>query len=89
MARPGARRRPAPEPPPRGWRPASPLRGAGPVSRDGPEEDAVPPGDRATIAEPRLGALRDVVRLSTEAPEWTFGAGALMRNLAGRGLLAP
>ena len=40
-----------------------------------------------TISEPRLGALRNTVRLSTECPEWTFGTGALMRNLAGRGLL--
>ena len=44
-------------------------------------------GDLVTISEPRLGALTNVVRLSTEAPEWTFGTGALMRNLAGRGLL--
>jgi fumarylacetoacetate (FAA) hydrolase family protein len=36
---------------------------------------------------PELGALVNTVRLSTEAPEWTFGTGALMRNLAGRGLL--
>ncbi|MBP1807292.1 fumarylacetoacetate hydrolase family protein [Rubellimicrobium aerolatum] len=44
-------------------------------------------GDRVTIACPELGALVSVVGLSTEVPEWTFGAGALMRNLAGRGLL--
>jgi fumarylacetoacetate (FAA) hydrolase family protein len=44
-------------------------------------------GDRVTISEPRLGALRNTVRLSTECPAWTFGTGALMRNLAGRGLL--
>ncbi len=44
-------------------------------------------GDHVTIAEPHLGALENTVRLSTEAPEWTFGTGALMRNLAGRGLL--
>ncbi len=44
-------------------------------------------GDVVTISEPRLGALRNVVRLSTECPEWTFGTAALMRNLAGRGLL--
>lgn len=44
-------------------------------------------GDRVTIAAPALGALVNTVALSTEAPEWTFGAGALMRNLAGRGLL--
>jgi len=28
-----------------------------------------------------------VVRLATEVPEWTFGVGALMKNLAGRGLI--
>ena len=46
------------------------------------------PGDIVTISDDRLGSLRNVVRLSTECPEWTFGTGALMRNLAGRGLLA-
>jgi len=45
-------------------------------------------GDTVTIAAPELGALRNTVRLSTEAPPWTFGAAALMRNLARRGLLA-
>lgn len=44
-------------------------------------------GDRVTIAEAELGALVNTVRLSTECPEWTFGTGALMRNLAERGLL--
>ncbi len=44
-------------------------------------------GDVVTIATPTLGALENTVRLSTEAPEWTFGTGALMRNLAQRGLL--
>ena len=44
-------------------------------------------GDRVTISEPNLGALENIVRLSTEAPEWTFGTAALMRNLAGRGML--
>ena len=44
-------------------------------------------GDRVTIAERRLGRLSNIVRLSTECPEWTFGAAALMRNLAGRGLI--
>ncbi len=44
-------------------------------------------GDVVTIATPALGSLTNTVRLSTEAPEWTFGAGALMRNLGGRGLL--
>ena len=86
---PQATRRPAPEPRPRRRRPRPLPRGTGPVSRDGPEEAAVPPGDRVATAEPRPGALCDVVRLSTEAPEWSFGTGAPMRDLAGRGLLAP
>lgn len=45
------------------------------------------PGDVVTISDDRLGSLRNVVRLSTTCPEWTFGTGALMRNLAARGLL--
>ena len=44
-------------------------------------------GDVVTIATPRLGALVNRVRLSTECAPWTFGTGALMRNLAARGLL--
>ncbi len=44
-------------------------------------------GDVVTIANEHLGALTNTVRLSTECPEWTFGASHLMRNLAGRGLL--
>ena len=44
-------------------------------------------GDRVTIAAPDLGTLQNTVRLSTEAPEWTFGSGALMRNLAARALI--
>jgi len=44
-------------------------------------------GDVVTISEPHLGALQNNVALSTECPEWTFGTGALMRNLAARGLL--
>ncbi|WP_423207597.1 fumarylacetoacetate hydrolase [Paracoccus yeei] len=47
------------------------------------------PGDVVTISEPRLGALANTVRLSTECPEWRFGTGALMRNLAARDLLDP
>lgn len=47
------------------------------------------PGDRVTISETHLGALENTVRLSTECPEWRFGAGALMRNLAARDLLEP
>ncbi|WP_422075564.1 fumarylacetoacetate hydrolase family protein [Tranquillimonas rosea] len=44
-------------------------------------------GDLVSISEPRLGTLRNTVRLSTECPEWTFGTGSLMRNLAERSLL--
>jgi fumarylacetoacetate (FAA) hydrolase family protein len=44
-------------------------------------------GDRVTISNAGLGALTNTVRLSTECPPWTFGAAALMRNLAARGLL--
>ncbi|MEL6268088.1 MAG: fumarylacetoacetate hydrolase family protein, partial [Pseudomonadota bacterium] len=44
-------------------------------------------GDTVTIAEAGLGALVNTVRLSTECPPWRFGTAALMRNLAGRGLL--
>jgi len=44
-------------------------------------------GDRVRIACEGLGTLENTVRLSTECPEWTFGLSALMRNLAGRGLL--
>ncbi|MCW0001303.1 fumarylacetoacetate hydrolase family protein [Pararhizobium sp. YC-54] len=44
-------------------------------------------GDVVTISNAELGSLTNTVRLSTECPPWTFGASALMRNLAGRGLL--
>ena len=45
------------------------------------------PGDVVTIAADKLGALVNVVTTSDQAPEWTFGVGDLMRNLAKRGLL--
>jgi fumarylacetoacetate (FAA) hydrolase family protein len=45
------------------------------------------PGDRVRISSPRLGALENDVTTSRAAPPWTFGLGALMRNLAARGLL--
>jgi fumarylacetoacetate (FAA) hydrolase family protein len=45
------------------------------------------PGDRVTIATPSLGALVNCVRFCDEIEPWRFGAGALMRNLAQRGLL--
>ncbi len=44
-------------------------------------------GDVVTIFATALGTLVNTVRLATEAPEWTFGTAALMRNLAGRGLI--
>jgi fumarylacetoacetate (FAA) hydrolase family protein len=44
-------------------------------------------GDVVTIAAPGLGSLVNTVGLATEAPEWTFGTAALMRNLARRSLL--
>ena len=44
-------------------------------------------GDVVTIAADKLGALVNVVTTSDKAPEWTFGVGGLMRNLAKRGLL--
>lgn len=44
-------------------------------------------GDRVTIAAPTLGALTNVVRLSTECPPWTYGASHLMRDLAKAGML--
>src|SRR6266498_949296 len=45
------------------------------------------PGDVVTIAADKLGALTNVVTTSDQAPEWTFGVGDLMRNLAKRGVL--
>lgn len=44
-------------------------------------------GDRVTISTPRLGTLINHVNLSDRLPPWRFGTGALMRNLAKRGLL--
>ncbi len=44
-------------------------------------------GDVVTVATPSLGRLVNVVTTSDQAPRWTFGARALMRNLAQRGLL--
>jgi len=43
--------------------------------------------DRVVIATDRLGALENKVTTSDKATPWTFGVGALMRNLAARGLL--
>jgi fumarylacetoacetate (FAA) hydrolase family protein len=44
-------------------------------------------GDITTVAAPELGTLVNRMTLSTKAPPWQFGAAALMRNLARRGLL--
>ncbi|WP_040262557.1 fumarylacetoacetate hydrolase family protein [Pseudomonas massiliensis] len=45
-------------------------------------------GDRVSIATPLLGALHNRVVTSDQAPPWRFGVGALMANLARRGVLA-
>jgi fumarylacetoacetate (FAA) hydrolase family protein len=45
------------------------------------------PGDTVEIATPRLGTLRNTVVFADEAPPWTFGTRALMRNLGERALL--
>ncbi len=60
-----------------------------------PIEDRDAPGqgfthkrdDIVTIAAPKLGRLVNRMRHSNECEPWTFGTGALMRNLARRGLL--
>lgn len=44
-------------------------------------------GDRVEIATPKLGRLVNWVERTDACPEWTFGTGALMKNLARRGLL--
>jgi len=44
-------------------------------------------GDRVTIACPELGTLVNRVEHCERIAPWTFGAGALLRNLAARGLL--
>jgi fumarylacetoacetate (FAA) hydrolase family protein len=44
-------------------------------------------GDEVTIASERLGALVNRVDYAHHIAPWTFGVGALMRNLAKRGLL--
>ena len=44
-------------------------------------------GDVVTIATPTLGALVNRVNHSDKIRPWTFGAGALMANLARRGLI--
>ncbi len=43
-------------------------------------------GDVVRVTTPALGELANRVTTSDRAARWTFGIGALMRNLAGRGL---
>ncbi|HYF18313.1 MAG TPA: fumarylacetoacetate hydrolase family protein [Ramlibacter sp.] len=45
-------------------------------------------GDLVTVATPALGTLANLVGTSDRIPPWTYGTGALMRDLARRGLLA-
>jgi fumarylacetoacetate (FAA) hydrolase family protein len=45
------------------------------------------PGDVVSIAAPAIGTLVNEVVPCDQAEPWTFGAGALMANLAARGLL--
>jgi fumarylacetoacetate (FAA) hydrolase family protein len=44
-------------------------------------------GDIVTVAAPKLGKLVNRMRHSGDCEPWAFGAGALMRNLAKRGLI--
>ncbi len=44
-------------------------------------------GDIVTIATPKLGRLVNRMRLTRECEAWRFGAAALMRSLARRGVL--
>jgi fumarylacetoacetate (FAA) hydrolase family protein len=43
-------------------------------------------GDMVTVGTPRLGTLVNRVNTSDKIAPWTYGAGALMRDLARRGL---
>jgi fumarylacetoacetate (FAA) hydrolase family protein len=45
-------------------------------------------GDVVSVSTPQLGTLVNRVTTSDQAPPWTYGVGALMRDLARRGLLA-
>jgi fumarylacetoacetate (FAA) hydrolase family protein len=44
-------------------------------------------GDIVTVSTPALGTLVNRVNYSDKVAPWTFGVAALMKNLAGRGLL--
>ncbi|MBL8270764.1 fumarylacetoacetate hydrolase family protein [Steroidobacter sp.] len=45
-------------------------------------------GDLVRVSSPALGTLENKLTTSDLAPPWSIGIGHLMRNLAGRGLLA-
>ncbi len=45
------------------------------------------PDDIVTISTPRLGILRNRVKLCPDCPPWVFGVSALLRNLAERRLI--
>jgi fumarylacetoacetate (FAA) hydrolase family protein len=45
------------------------------------------PGDVVTVGADKLGRLVNRMRHSQDCPPWDFGVGALMRNLAARGLI--
>ena len=44
-------------------------------------------GDIVTVRTPLLGTLANRVNTSDRIPPWTYGTGALMRDLGRRGLL--
>jgi fumarylacetoacetate (FAA) hydrolase family protein len=44
-------------------------------------------GDVVSVSTPQLGTLVNRVTTSDQAPPWTYGLNALMRDLARRGLL--
>lgn len=44
-------------------------------------------GDVVEIRSERIGSLTNTVVFSSDAPPWTTGIGAIMRNLASRGLI--
>ena len=53
--------------------------------RDGPGQGFThKAGDLVTVASPKLGRLINRMRTSDQCEPWTFGIGALMRNLARR-----
>jgi len=46
-------------------------------------------GDLVRVSSPALGTLENKLTTSDQAPPWSMGIAALMRNLSSRGLLAP